>query len=148
MVDAECLPAARLAICGRTDEHGSVDGAWWPPDYELRTALPDLVSVMGRWLGPVCRVLYDGSVFPAAPARIIRGNSAIAVDRYALVARDTIYLVGTHSRTALLWVMPPETPTVDARRLLAAVSDAAQSMTVRRLRAIVGGDPLTRSAMG
>ncbi|MGW0159157.1 DUF5994 family protein [Mycobacterium sp. NPDC003323] len=148
MVDADTSPATRLAICGRTEQHGSVDGAWWPPNLDLRATLPDLVSVMGRWLGPVHRVLYDGSVFPTAPSRIIRGNSAIAVDRYALVARDTIYLVGTHSRTALLWVMPPETPTDDARRLLAAVSEAAQSMTVRRLRAIVGADPMTRSEMG
>ena len=148
MVDAGCSAVARLAICGRSEERGTVDGAWWPLDYELRTGLPDLVSVMGRWLGPVHRVLYDGTVFPSAPSRIIRGNSAISVDRYALVARDTVYLIGTHARDALLWVMPPETPADDARTLLETVSSATIPMTVRRLRAIVGGDPATRDQLG
>lgn len=148
MVDAECTPMTRLAICGRSDERGTVDGAWWPPDYELRAALLDLVSVMGRWLGPVRRVLYDASVFPAAPSRIIRNNSAIPVDRYALIARDTVYLMGTHQRSALLWVLPPETPTDDANALLATVSNTSHPMTVRRLRAIVGGNPAEREQMG
>ncbi len=148
MVDAECQPATRLAICGRTDEQGTVDGAWWPPNYDLRTELPDLVSVMGRWLGPVRRVLYDASVFPSAPARVIRGGAAISVDRYAMVAPDTLYLVGSHSRTALLWVMPPQTRAADARALLATVAAAATPMTVRRLRAIVDGDPLNYERMG
>lgn len=148
VVDAECQPDARLAICGRTDVQGTVDGAWWPPDYDLRTGLPDLVSVMGRWLGPVRRVLYDASVFPSAPARVIRGGAAISVDRYAMVSPDTLYLVGSHSRTALLWVVPPQTPAADARTLLATVAEAAMPMTVRRLRAIVGGDPLNCEEMG
>ena len=150
MVDAtaETSSAARLALCGHSDQQGTVDGAWWPSAYDLRNTLPDLVSVMGLWIGPVHRVLYDPSLFPSAPSRIIRGTTVISVDRYSLVARDTIYLVGTHSRKALLYVVPPETATGHARELLRAVSDAAQSMSVRTLRAVVGGHPAAREEMG
>ena len=150
MVDgtAETPSATRLAICGRTDQRGTVDGAWWPPAYDLKATLPDLISVMGRWLGPVHRVLYDPSLFPSAPSRVIRGSSVITVDRYSLVARDTIFVVGTHTRNALLFVVPPDTQADHARELLKTVSGAAQPMTVRMLRAIVDGHPAARERMG
>ncbi len=150
MVDAtaECTSATRLAICGRTDQRGTVDGAWWPPDYDLRATLPDLISVMGRWLGPVARVLYDPSVFPAAPSRVIRGTAVITVDRYSLVARDTIYLIGTHTRNALLYVVPPETGPDQARDLLTRVESTATPMTARMLRAIAGGRTFAPDQMG
>lgn len=149
MVDAAAdCSATRLALCGHSDQQGTVDGAWWPPSYDLRTTLGDLVSVMGLSVGPVHRVLYDPSLFPSAPSRIIRGTTVISVDRYALVARDTIYLVGTHSRKALLYVVPPDTTVDHARELLRAVSDAAESMSVRMLRAVVGGHPAAREQLG
>lgn len=150
MVDvaAEHPSATRLAICGRTDQPGTVDGAWWPPDYDLRTTLPDLISVMGRWLGPVSRVLYDPSLFPSAPSRIIRGTTGVSVDRYSLVSRDTIYLTGTHTRNALLFVVPPETSEDNACELLTRVSNTTIPMTVRMLRAIVGGHPAAREQLG
>ncbi|MGA9376983.1 MAG: DUF5994 family protein [Mycobacterium sp.] len=150
MVDAvaEHPSATRLAVCGRTEQRGTVDGAWWPPEYNLKTTLPDLISVMGRWLGPVHRVLYDPSLFPSAPSRVIRGSSVISVDRYSLVARDTIFVIGTHTRNALLYVVPPETDAERARELLKTVSGAAQPMTVRMLRAIVNGQPSTHERMG
>lgn len=150
MVDvaAERLSATRLAICGRTDQRGTVDGAWWPPAYDLKTTLPDLISVMGRWLGPVSRVLYDPSLFPSAPSRIIRGTTVISVDRYSLVARDTIYLTGTHTRNALLYVVPPETGADNACDLLKRVESTTIPMTVRMLRAIVGGHPADREQLG
>jgi hypothetical protein len=96
----------------------------------------------------VIRVLYYPSLFGSAPSRIIRGTSVISVDRYSLVARDTIYLMGTHARNALLYVVPPETSPDHARDLLRAVSDSALPMTVRSLRAIVGGHPASREEMG
>lgn len=150
MVDAtaELTSATRLAICGRTDQRGTVDGAWWPPAYDLKATLPDLISVMGRWLGPVHRVLYDPSVFPSAPSRVIRGTTVITVDRYSLVARDTIYLIGTHTRNALLYVVPPETSPDQACDLLRRVESTATPMTARMLRAIADGRSVTPDQMG
>ncbi len=135
----DCSTTARLALCEHSDRRGTVDGAWWPPDYLLRTALVDLVSVMGLTLGAVRRVLYDPTVFPSAPARIIRGNTAISVDQYSLVSRDTIYVMGTHARNALLYVVPPETTEARAGDLLEKVADAAHPVSVRMLRALASG---------
>ena len=80
------------------------------PAVDLRTELPDLVVVLGLSIGPVRRVVYDPSIWPDAPSRIIRGNAVTAVDPYTLVASDTIYLQGTHSRDAVLYIVPPTVP--------------------------------------
>ncbi|MGV0599948.1 DUF5994 family protein, partial [Mycolicibacterium pulveris] len=40
-------------LCDRGSQTGAVDGVWWPPSSDLRSALPDLVAVFGRLIGPV-----------------------------------------------------------------------------------------------
>jgi hypothetical protein len=129
--------AARLALCDRAKTKDAVDGAWWPQSRDLRTELPDLISVFGRWIGPVRRVVYDPSLWLPAPSRIVRGTTSIAVDPYRLVARDTIYLMGTHHRDAVLFVVPPTSKDELVRRVLCAVSDSAQPMSVGLLRQLV-----------
>src|ERR1700754_5129181 len=107
---------ARLALCTRATIPGGVDGAWWPGSPDLRTELPGLVAVLGLAIGPVRRVVYDLSMWPTPPSRIIRGTMITSVDPYTLVARDTIYLMGTHSRDAVLYVVPPAVPDAAVRR--------------------------------
>jgi hypothetical protein len=125
---------SRLALCDRASVEGAVDGAWWPNNCDLRTELPDLIAVFGLWIGPVHRVIYDPSVWLPAPSRVIRGNKVISIDPYQLVAPDTIYLIGTHSRDAVLFVLPPTSADDAARRVLRAVTDFAQPMSVTMLR--------------
>ena len=130
--------ASRLALCERaTTVAGAVDGAWWPNSTSLRIELPDLIAVISLTIGPVKRVVYDPSSWPDAPSRIIRGSTVISVDPYTLVAADTIYLVGTHSRDAVLFIVPPSTPSWAVHRVLRAVSRATQSMSVAVLRHLV-----------
>ncbi|MGV0718849.1 DUF5994 family protein [Mycolicibacterium sp. XJ662] len=128
---------ARLAFCDRGTESGAVDGAWWPTSTDLRVALPDLVAVLGRLIGPVHRVVYDPAVWPNAPSRVIRGNTAVAVNPYALLARDTIYLMGTHSRDAVLYVVPPSSRNDVVGRVLRTVADARAPMSADMLRRLV-----------
>jgi len=130
--------AARLALCERSTVPGAVDGAWWPASADLRSELPDLVAVVGLLIGPVHRVVYDPTVWPSAPSRIIRGTTVISVDPYALVAHDTIYLKGTHARDAVLYVVPPSSPGDTVRRVLRAVTTASQPMSVSLLRYLIG----------
>jgi hypothetical protein len=141
---------ARLALCARATIPGAVDGAWWPQSCDLRSELPDLVAVLGMSIGPVRRVVYDPSLWPAAPSRIIRGTALTTVDPYTLVANDTIYLMGTHSRTAVLFVVPPAVPVAAVRRVLRAVSNTTGAMSVAVLRRLVDRfaaepDPAARS---
>jgi len=130
----------RLQLCQRPRGKGAVDGAWWPNTAELRTELPDLVAVLGRFIGPVRRVVYDPSGWLPAPSRIIRGGHATPVDPYRLVSADTIYLIGTHSRDAVLFVVPPSTSKSAAHRLLQAVADDVRPINVATLRDRLGGD--------
>ena len=128
----------RLALCNRGNAaQGDVDGVWWPNTSDLKTELPDLVVVCGSWIGQVRRVVYDPSMWSPTPSRIIRGNTAIPVDPYHLVARDTIYLVGTHCRDAVLFVVPPTSSDETVRRVLSTVSGSSQPMSVALLRQLV-----------
>ena len=51
-----------------------------------------------------------------------------------MVASDTIYLIGTHSRDAVLYLVPPSSREDVVHRLLRAVSTATQPMRVDTLR--------------
>ena len=76
---------ARLAFCSRSTGRGGVDGAWWPSSTDLGAELPDLVAVVGSMIGEVRRVVYDPSIWPPTPSRVIRRGVAISVDPYTLV---------------------------------------------------------------
>lgn len=140
--------ATRLAFCDRSPLSGGVDGAWWPHSLDLRTELPDLVAVLSSSIGPVHRVVYDPTSWPDAPSRIIRGTAVTTVDPYSLVASDTIYLIGTHSRDAVLFIVPPSVPGVAVDRVLGAVSSATQSMSVAVLRRLVDHFSATPADIG
>jgi hypothetical protein len=129
--------ATRLALCDRSTLPGAVDGAWWPNTCDLRAELPDIVAVLSLLIGPVHRVVYDPSLWPDAPSRIIRGTAVISVDPYAMVARDTIYLIGTHARDAVLYVVPPSSPGDAVHRVLRAVTDSTLPMSAPVLRNLV-----------
>ncbi|RWA15963.1 hypothetical protein MELE44368_07945 [Mycolicibacterium elephantis DSM 44368] len=90
--------------------------------------------MFGRLIGPVRRVVYDPAIWPHAPSRIIRGNTMVAVDPYSLVASDTIYLIGTHSRDAVLYVLPPSSRGDVVGRLLRTVDGADGPMSADMLR--------------
>lgn len=141
MVRDICSPAVtgpRLALCARSSSPDGIDGAWWPSSGDLGKELPDLVSVLGSKIGPIRRVVYDPSEWPRTPSRIIVGGVALSVDPYSMVERGTIYLVGTHSRDAVMYVVPPKTDTAIVQRALQAVSDATVPMTAPVLRHLLG----------
>ena len=128
---------ARLALCQRDHTRGAIDGAWWPKSLDLSSELPDLVSVFGSWIGEVHRVVYDPSAWAPAPARVIRRNEMISLDPYRLVFSDTIYLMGTHSRDAVLFVLSPASSAEDAAHLLGEVASSAQPMNAAVLRQLI-----------
>jgi hypothetical protein len=137
----ESSGSGRLTICDRAPIPGAVDGAWWPRSANLGDELPDLVAVLGRLIGPVRRVVYDPSSWASAPSRIIHRNTAVAVDAYRLVANDTIYLVGSHSRDAVLYVIGANVSTPVARSVLATVHGGRQSVDVGLLRQLTHPEP-------
>jgi hypothetical protein len=130
--------SARLAFCSRATGRGGVDGAWWPGSDNLGAQLPDLVAVVGSMIGEVRRVVYDPSIWPPTPRRVIRRGVAISVDPYSLVNSETLYLIGTHSRDAVLYVVPPSCKPTVANRVLAAVSESTVPMMASVVRHLLG----------
>jgi hypothetical protein len=124
----------RLALCERDDTRTAVDGAWWPKSLDLSQELPDLLAVFGLWIGAVHRVIYDPSLWLPAPTRVIRHSAMVSLNPYRLVFGDTIYLMGTHSRDAVLFVLPPSSSGEEARRFLDEVSTSALPMNAGILR--------------
>ncbi|WP_193048058.1 DUF5994 family protein [Mycolicibacterium baixiangningiae] len=139
-IDASSPGSGRLTICDKAPVPGAVDGAWWPRSGDLGEELPDLVAVLSRLIGPVRRVVYDPASWKSAPSRIIHRNHAVAVDAYRLVAHDTIYLVGSHSRDALLYVIPSDLPAPMARSVLDTVGGGRESIGVALLRRLSHGE--------
>lgn len=136
-IASEDATLARLALCNRANVVGAVDGVWWPNTADLKAELPDLILVCGSWIGPVRRVVYDPSMWLPAPSRIIRGNTAVPIDPYNLVASDTIYLIGTHRRDAVLFVVPPSSSDQIVRRVLSTIADSTQPVSAGLLRQLV-----------
>jgi hypothetical protein len=127
-----------LAFCSRSTARGSVDGAWWPSSTDLGAELPDVLAVIGSRIGEVRRVVYDPSVWPPTPRRIIRRGVAISVDPYTLVTSETVYMIGTHSRDAVLYVVPPSCAVAVVDQVLGAVSEASGPMSAFLLRHLLG----------
>jgi hypothetical protein len=129
--------ATRLTLCERDASEAAVDGVWWPKSLDLSLELPDLVTVFNLWVGSVRRVVYDPTAWLPAPPRVIRRNEMVSLDPYRLVYSDTIYLKGTRSRDAVLFVLSPASSGEDAQRLLCEVAASAQPMNASLLRALV-----------
>jgi len=136
-VSSDPSTVTRLVLCDRDDTRAAVDGAWWPKSLNLSSELPDLVAVFGSWIGAVQRVVYDPSVWLPAPARVIGRNQMVSLAPYRLVFSDIIYLMGTHSRDAVLFVLSPSSSGEDARRILCEVSSSAQPMNAEVLRQLI-----------
>ena len=58
----------------------------------------------------------------------------VSLNPYRLIFSDTIYLMGTHSRDAILFVLPPSSPNDEARRLLSELSASTQPVNAGELR--------------
>ena len=128
---------ARLTLCERDLTQAAVDGIWWPKTLDLSLELPDLVTVFNLRVGRVRRVVYDPTVWLPAPSRVIRRNEMVSLDPYRLVYSDTIFLQGTRSRDAVLFVLAPSSSCEDAQRLLREVASSTQPMNAGLLRQLV-----------
>lgn len=128
---------SRLALRTRSAGLGGLDGGWWPATAELRDELPDLLCVVGSMIGEIRRVVYDPRSWQPAPRRVIRHGRSIAVDPYAMLTSEMIYLVGTHTRDAVFFAIPPACDADVGERLLATVSDESEDVTAFVLRRLL-----------
>lgn len=130
--------APRLVFCNRSATRGGVDAAWLPGSNNLGAELPDLLAVIGSMIGEVRRVVYDPRSWTKTPSRMIRRGVAISIDPYPMVTCETIYLIGTHSRDAVIYVFPQTCTTAIVDRVLDAIRDSDAPMDTSVLRHLLG----------
>ncbi len=127
-------PAARVALKSPTG-HGLLDGAWWPRSRDLTVELRTLAAVLDPLWGRITRVAVNPMLWPVVPRRVTVGDRVLKIGWFTpeLDPHKLLLLSYGVGRWDLL-VIPPETDTAAAHRLMAAASDP-------------DGPPLTATAL-
>ncbi|HWD06315.1 MAG TPA: DUF5994 family protein [Amycolatopsis sp.] len=114
---------ARLTLKPQIASAGHVDGAWWPRSRNLSAELPALLAALRPRLGRVERITYNLTVWDLAVRKAAVGREAVRLDGFFSQSPDLLTAIGTGGRTRLtLLVVPPETPDLDAQRVLMTAS--------------------------
>ncbi|MFG2456980.1 DUF5994 family protein [Streptomyces sp. NPDC048523] len=116
---------ARLALKPVPPSPGQVelDGAWWPRSRDLSQELPGLADVLDPLWGRITRIAVNPRHWPIIPPRVFVNGHVVKVGWFTseLDPHKILLLSGTSGRWDLL-VVPPETTTPSAARLMAAAS--------------------------
>ncbi|BBC93108.1 DUF5994 family protein [Streptomyces griseofuscus] len=128
-------PAARLALKTDGPSRGLLDGAWWPRSRDLASELPALTDVLDPLWGRITRIVVNPKFWPVIPHKIPVGGHVVKVGWFTPeIDPHKLLLLSYGTGRWDLLVIPPETETDSAARLIAAASDC-------------DGPPLTASAL-
>ncbi|MER6067213.1 DUF5994 family protein [Streptomyces sp. NPDC001792] len=128
-------PAARLALKTDGPSRGLLDGAWWPRSRDLLSELPALTDVLDPLWGRITRIAVNPKYWPVIPHEIPVGGHVVKVGWFTPeIDPHKLLLLSYGTGRWDLLVIPPETETESAARLMAAASD-------------YDGPPLTASAL-
>lgn len=134
---------------GEGEQHGPLDGAWWPHTRDLGTEGAALVTALRASFGTVQRVLFsrpdwergaDGR--PAQwfdQARGVRAGSFASDDTHVVTVQTS------SGRRLRLLVVPPDTDPEKAEQLIA---DACDADDVRSAGQLLGEDWQHQGAIG
>jgi uncharacterized protein DUF5994 len=114
---------ARLSFSPVGSAPGLLDGAWWPRSRDLARELPALVDVLDVCWGRITRVTVSPAHWPVIPRKVAVSGHTVHVGWFA-DEQDPHRLI-LLSDTAGPWdllVVPPETGTTDAARLMSAAA--------------------------
>ncbi|GAX56156.1 DUF5994 family protein [Streptomyces olivochromogenes] len=128
-------PPARLALKTDGTPQGLLDGAWWPRSRDLLRELPSLMDVLDPLWGRITRIAVNPEHWLFVPHRVPVDGHVVKVGWFTpeIDPHQLLLLSYGTGRWDLL-VIPPETATASAVRLMTAASDG-------------DGSPLTASAL-
>ncbi|MFJ4362972.1 DUF5994 family protein [Streptomyces chartreusis] len=134
---------ARLALRPPNFPPGPVCGAWWPRSDDLMTELPALTDAFDARCGRVTSAGTPRETWPEAPCDLpVTGHTVTAAAWFVSgVEPHTVRLYSYGVGCWDLLVIPPETDSAEAGRLMAAVSDPALHLTASDLMAAEGSPP-------
>ncbi|MEV0254009.1 DUF5994 family protein [Streptomyces sp. NPDC050732] len=127
-------PAARVALRSPTGR-GLLDGAWWPRSRDLTAELPALADVLDPLWGRITRIAVNPMLWPVVPRKVTLHDHVLKIGWFTpeLDPHKVLLLSYGTGRWDLL-VIPPETDSASATRLMAAAGDP-------------NGPPLTATAL-
>lgn len=136
------VPTARLALKSGSPSAGpaGLDGAWWPRSRDLTSELSALADVLDPLWGRITRIAVNPRNWPILPPRIYVNGHVVKVGWFTseLDPHQITLLSYTAGRWDLL-VIPPETETSAAARLMAAASEnTGPAMTASALMTEAG----------
>jgi hypothetical protein len=139
-------PTARLALksvpFGLAPKHVELDGAWWPHSRDLAHELPAVAEVLDPLWGQITRIAVNPRHWRMVP-RVLSVNGRVTTVGWFTSELDPhkiLLLSATAGRWDLL-VIPPETGTRSAARLMAAASASADpQLTATALMAAAEAD--------
>ncbi|MFJ1868723.1 DUF5994 family protein [Streptomyces sp. NPDC088097] len=135
---------ARLVLTPHTALAGQLDGAWWPRSRDLAAELPLLVTALAEPWGHITRVTVNPTRWPVIPHKVPVDGQILHVGWFTEQDPDKLILFShTLGRWDLL-VVPPETGTSAASRLMAAAAVPGSILTAAALiaaEAVIGSRP-------
>ncbi|MGW7351058.1 DUF5994 family protein [Streptomyces sp. NPDC054784] len=139
---------ARLSLTPKTTLAGQLDGAWWPVSRDLDAELPPLVAALGDVWGRVTRVTVNPTHWPVIPRKVPAAGHTVHVGWFTEQHPDKLILLSRRVGRWDLLVIPPETGSAAAARLMAAAAEPGSVLTAGALMADeVGiGEALRREA--
>jgi hypothetical protein len=129
-------PPARVSLKPRTEHPGMVNGAWWPRSRDLAAELPPLIAALDAAWGRIHRVTVNVRMWPEIPKRLVAGSHTIRVGWFDAEQDRHDLCVLSHSCAPYRWdlaVVPPETDSENAARLMACAADIHNKQTASAL---------------
>ncbi|MFJ6774342.1 DUF5994 family protein [Kitasatospora sp. NPDC091257] len=119
-------PTVRLSLAPRGARSGRLDGAWWPRSRDLLLELPALAAEIDERWGRITRITVNPAQWPVIPRRIpVTGHIVHAGWFTTEQDEHTVAVFSYAPRRLNLLVVPPETDSVDAARLMSEAADPA-----------------------
>ncbi|WP_369175396.1 DUF5994 family protein [Streptomyces sp. R28] len=134
----ERLPSAsaRLRLAPTGSVRGLLDGAWWPRSRDLLREIPTLTDALDACWGRITHVTVNPAHWPVIPRKVPVTGHTVRVGWFAdeQDPNKAILLSYTVGRLDLL-VIPPETESAAAARLMAAATVPGGARTAGDLMA-------------
>ncbi|MFF1674712.1 DUF5994 family protein [Streptomyces sp. NPDC058256] len=123
-------PTARLALKPVSTTRGLLDGAWWPRSRDLTQELSTLADMLDPLWGRITRIAVNPTYWPGLPDMVPVNGHVVKVGWFTRELDPHKILLLSY--TAGCWdllVIPPETGTAAAARLMAAASESTGTAT-------------------
>ncbi|MFJ5305571.1 DUF5994 family protein [Streptomyces sp. NPDC088350] len=111
----------RLRLAPHSPVPRRLDGAWWPRSYDVLTEVPELLAGLPRTWGHIVSVTVNGTIWSAAPGRMLVHNQVVRLHRTTAVhAPNTVTLLAPGRGRWDLLVVPPGLAEGAAESMMAA----------------------------